>query len=85
MRTTGMADARPSGLGTVILVCAVLLIGVVLLITLLPMANCPECNGGAIAVVTKIDLPNGGDEIVGCTTCDDKTRVTLWKKWTYRD
>jgi len=62
----------------------VLLATGVALLALLPVAACPECEGGGIAVVTKIELPNGGDEITGCTTCDDKTKVSLLKKWTYR-
>jgi hypothetical protein len=47
-----------------------------------PLADCPECEGGKFAVVTQIETRNG-DEIAGCTTCDDKTRATLLKKWTY--
>ena len=72
------------GLGTTLLVAGVLLVAVFVVIALVPMADCPECEGGAVAVVTKIELPHGGDEIAGCTTCNDKTKVTLLKKWTYR-
>jgi len=77
-------DSRQLGLGTTLLVAAALLVGILVVIALVPMAACPECDGGAVAVVTKIELPNGGDEIAGCTTCNDRTKVPLLKKWTYR-
>jgi hypothetical protein len=81
---TDKPDPRAIGYGTPLLIAGVFLVAAVCVIALVPMAACPECEGGAVAVVTKIELPNGGDEIAGCTTCNDKTKATLLKKWFYR-
>ena len=75
------SDPRSLGLGVTLLVAGIFLVAVVLVLALVPMSACPECEGGAVAVVTKIELPDGRDEIAGCTTCNDKTKVSLLKKW----
>jgi len=81
-----MGESRSSGLGTTFLIAGVLLAAAIGLVVLIPLAECPECEGGRIGVVTRIDKPNGDFDVAGCTTCDDKTRVTLLKKWaTSRD
>ena len=78
-----MSESRPSGVGTTLLVAGVVLAAALGLILLVPIAECPECEGGTIGVVTQVKTATK-DEILGCTTCDDKTKVTLLKKWTYR-
>jgi len=66
-----------------LLVGGALLVAALVLVALVPLADCPECEGGRIAVVTSIET-KGGDEIAGCTTCDDRKKVSLLKKWSYR-
>jgi hypothetical protein len=78
------SDSRSLGFGTTLLVAVVLLVAAGFVVSLVPMAACPECEGGSVGVVTRIDKPDGDFDVAGCTTCDDKTKVPLLKKWTYR-
>jgi hypothetical protein len=77
-----VAESRSSSPGTIFLIAGAILVTGILVVARAPLAGCPECEGGRIAVVTEIETRKG-DGIAGCTTCGDKTRVPLLKKWTH--
>lgn len=74
-----MADSHPSSSATVWLVCGVLLFAVVIVvITLVPIMDCPECEGGQVAHVRE-GPPMA--EVLPCPQCTGKKRVTPLTAW----
>jgi hypothetical protein len=66
----------------IFLVAGLLLLGLAaLVISLVPMVDCPQCDRGSIGVLT---LPSGATKPVNCTDCEGTGRVTLLKSWMLR-
>jgi hypothetical protein len=76
-----LPNSRPSGLGiTLPLIGILAVIAANLLLWLVPILECPECEGGTIGIFKSVDAQTGR-RIFRCSTCEGKNRITAWKKW----
>jgi hypothetical protein len=78
--SAGSDTTRSDSSATFLIGGILLVLGLILFVTLAPVIACPECEGGAVGVVTKVVTPEG-TKVAGCTRCASKGKLSILKRW----